>query len=523
MNTLSNLPVGDASFESIRHNQFLYVDKTRHIYQMVSQGKYYFLSRPRRFGKSLTVSTLRGLFLGQRELFAGLWIEQHTDWEWQEHPVIMLDFNGITHDTPETLKQGLSSRLRHTARLYDVELHEMLLKELFRELILELHIKTSMPVVILIDEYDKPLIDHLGRGEAEMAVARNNRDELKQFFGVIKDGDVARVLRFVFITGVSKFSRVSIFSELNNLEDITMVEEYADMLGYTQTEMESYFEPYIQLMAEKRGSTASEILKQLRLYYDGYRFSKHDLRVYNPFSVLTALKQKDFKNYWFESGTPTFLINLLHERNWYLPTIENMETSEDFFNVFELEYLQPEAVLFQTGYVTIKDVQGELYTFDYPNQEVKTAFLRRLFHSYTQGLSEASRFMQMQRYLLTEDLPAFMETITAIFKDIPYTLEIKRDEAFFHTLFYLMVSASGVDARSEVLTCDGRIDLLMHVGDNIYIIEFKCNQCADVALQQIKEKGYAQAYLQRGKKLILIGINFDREQRNVAEWRVESG
>ncbi len=523
MNNLPILPVGDASFESIRHNQYLYVDKTRHIYEMVSQGKYYFLSRPRRFGKSLTVSTLRSLFLGQRELFAGLWVEQHTDWEWREHPVIMLDFNGITHDTPETLKQGLNSRIRHTARLYDVELHEMLLKELFRELILELHIKTNMPVVILIDEYDKPLIDHLGRGEAEMAVAKGNRDELRQFFGVIKDGDVARVLRFVFVTGVSKFSRVSIFSELNNLNDITMNRHYAEMLGYTQSELETCFAGHIKYFARETDQSPSTVLDSLRLYYNGYRFSEKDLRVYNPFSILKALNEQAFKNYWFESGTPTFLINLLHERNWYLPSIENMETSEDFFSVFELDYLQPEAVLFQTGYVTIKDVQGELYTFDYPNQEVKTAFLRRLFHSYTQGLPEASRFMQMRRHLLMEDLSAFMETVTAIFKDIPYTLEIKRDEAFFHTLFYLMVCASGVDARSEVLTCDGRIDLLIHVGDNIYIIEFKCNQSADVALQQIKDKGYDQAYLQRGKKLILIGINFDTEQRNVAEWRVESG
>jgi hypothetical protein len=269
MNNLPNLPVGNSSFESIRHNQFLYVDKTRHIYQMVSQGQYYFLSRPRRFGKSLTVSTLRSLFLGQRELFAGLWIEQHTDWEWQEHPVITLDFNSVRHDTPENLQISLARILANIAQENDFPSDAPFIQNQFKELILALHRKTGMPVVILIDEYDKPLIDHLGRGEAEMAVARNNRDELKQFFGVIKDGDVARVLRFVFITGVSKFSRVSIFSELNNLEDITMVEEYADMLGYTQTEMESYFEPYIRLMAKKREATASEILKQLRLYYDG--------------------------------------------------------------------------------------------------------------------------------------------------------------------------------------------------------------------------------------------------------------
>ncbi len=274
MNTLQILPIGDSSFESIRQGNCLYVDKTRHFFQMATQGKYYFLSRPRRFGKSLTISTLRCLFQGRRDLFEGLWVAENTAWKWQEHPVILLDFNGISHETPENLKEGLSLKLDDAAALHGIQLDITLLKEKFRQLILSLYRKTGMQVVILMDEYDKPLIDHLGKGPSQMDIARANRDALKHFLGVIKDGDVADALRFVFITGVSKFSRVSIFSELNNLEDLTMVDEYADMLGCTQEEMETCFNPYIGLLAEKRGESYSQVMGRLEEYYNGYRFSK---------------------------------------------------------------------------------------------------------------------------------------------------------------------------------------------------------------------------------------------------------
>ncbi len=521
MNKLPNLPVGDPSFESIRRGNCLYVDKTRHIFRMVDEGKYYFLSRPRRFGKSLTVSTLRCLFEGRGDLFEGLWIAENTDWEWKEHPVILLDFNGISHRTPENLEQGLERSLKNTGQAHGIQLHETLLKELFKELILALNKKTGRLVVILIDEYDKPLIDHLGKGEGELDIAKANRDILKHFFGVIKDGDVANVLRFVFITGVSKFTRVSIFSELNNLEDLTMVDEYADMPGYTREEMETCFTPYIRLTAQKRNESEGDVMERLRLYYDGYRFSRRDVRTFNPFSVLSALKQKDFKKYWFETGTPTFLVDLLRERGWYLPKIENMRATEAMFSVYELERLQLEALLFQTGYVTIKDVKGELYTFDYPNQEVKTAFLEALLRSGIRGGENHWNFVLLAEYLMEEDMAAFMETMTAIYASIPYTLETKRDEAYFHTIFYLMVSASGANARSEVLTCDGRIDLAVHFPDKIYIMEFKCNQSPHTALQQIREKGYDHPYRRSGKKIILVGIDFDTETRNVAGWKVE--
>ncbi len=520
MRKLQRLPVGDSSFESIRANECVYVDKTRHLFQMADEGKYYFMSRPRRFGKSLTVSTLRCMFQRKKDLFDGLWIAENTEWEWKPHPTVLLDFNEISHDTPENLKLGLGENLQNHARENEIPLRSSLLKGQFKELILGLYHKTGMPVVILIDEYDKPLIDHLGKGEKALETARANRDILKYFFGVIKGGDVSSVLRLVFITGVSKFSRVSIFSELNNLEDLTMTEPYADMLGYTQEELEKYFRPHIGQFSEKTGMSESEITEMLGRYYNGYRFSKRDIRVYNPFSVLSALKQGDFRNYWFETGTPTFLVNLLREAGWYLPEIETMQATEAVFSTYELEDIKPEALLFQTGYLTIRGVNQRLYTFDYPNQEVKTSFLEILFHSWTGGLRNGSQFVLLAGYLHQEEYGQFIETVTAIFASIPYALETKRDEAYFHTIFYLMVCASGVNARSEIMSCRGRVDMLMEFPDKIYVIEFKCNQSAQAGIDQIRGKGYADPYRQCGKKIILMGINFDSEERNVSEWKI---
>ncbi|MCP4347401.1 MAG: AAA family ATPase, partial [Desulfobacterales bacterium] len=468
MTKLQRLPVGDPSFESIRANNCVYVDKTRHLFQMADEGKYYFMSRPRRFGKSLTVSTLRCLFQGKKELFDGLWIANSGEWEWKLHPVVLLDFNEISHDTPENLKMSLQRSLIKTAERYGLISDAPMLKDQFKELILALYHKIGTSVVILIDEYDKPLIDHLGKGEKALEIAKANRDILKYFFGVIKGGDVTPVLRLVFITGVSKFSRVSIFSELNNLADLTMTEHYADMLGYTQEEVEKYFMPHIRRLSEKTGKTVPEMTEMLERYYNGYRFSKRDIRVYNPFSVLSALSHKDFRNYWFETGTPTFLVDLLKENNWYLPKIEDMQATEVIFSTFELEDLKPEALLFQTGYVTISEIENMLYTFSYPNQEVKTSFLEILFHSYTKGLRDGSQFVLLSAYLHREKPEQFIETMSAIFASIPYALETKRDEAYFHTVFYLMVSASGVNARSEIMCCRGRIDLVMEFPDKIY-------------------------------------------------------
>ncbi len=518
------LPVGLQDFERIITGDFIYVDKTRYLYEMARPGQgFYFLSRPRRFGKSLTVSTLKYLFKGKRELFDGLWIAEHGKWDWKEHPVVIIDFNELANETPENLRISLDNSLLTIAESHGLNLNDdLLLPGRFTALIVALYEKTGTRVVVLVDEYDKPIISHLGKGQEGLEVAKKNRDVLKSFFGVLKGAHVSPCLRFVFLTGVSKFSRVSIFSELNNLEDLSMAGAYADMLGYTQAELEQYFDVHIRAMGDQLGISKDDVIAKLIRNYNGYRFSRKDVRVYNPFSVMSALKQNAFDRYWFETGTPTFLVDLLRERDWYLPQIEEMIAAESLFSMYEIEDLSPEALLFQTGYITIKNVEDHLYTFGYPNREVKKAFLESLLKSYTKGMSDRSRFTLLSRYLKNEDLDGFMETVTSIFASIPYTAAAKRDEAYFHTIFYLMVSASGIDSRSEVLTCQGRIDLVIEFADKIYIIEFKCNQSADAALKQIHEKNYPDRYREPGKKIFLMGIDFDSEKRNVGEWKWEA-
>ncbi len=520
MQKLQKLPIGKSSFESIRERNYLYVDKTRHIYQMAEEGEYYFMSRPRRFGKSLTVSTLKCLFQGKKELFDGLWIAEHGKWEWKEYPVIVIDFNLIPRFNAEVLRQSIALNLKQTASDYGITLHTPFIETQLQELVTGLKKLFKEHVVVLVDEYDKPIIDHLGTGKEGLNAAKENRDVMKSFFGVLKGAQVADCLRFVFFTGVSKFSRVSIFSELNNLKDITMNEEYADALGYSQDEMERYFSPHISRFALKQGISEFEMREKLRLYYNGYCFSTKEIKVYNPFSILCAIDEKKLKNYWFETGTPTFLVNILKERDYPVAKIENLQLDEMIFSVYDIDRLQPEALLFQTGYITIKDVHDDIYAFHYPNQEVKIAFLKFLMFAYIPGNgADRSLFARLCGYLQQEDPDAFMETVTALFASIPYTLENKRDEAYFHTAFFLMVSASGANAQSEVLTCDGRIDLVIEFTDKIYIIEFKCNQSAETGIKQIRNKGYDQKFKQSGKKIILMGIDFDSEKRNVAEWK----
>jgi hypothetical protein len=519
------LPLDVQAFEIMRGEDYLYVDKTRYIYQMVTQGRYYFLSRPRRFGKSLLVSTLKCLFQGREELFKGLWIADHVDWDWKPHPVVLIDFSDSSNNTPERLERTLETTLHNIAEENHIELKNPFLQSKFKELILKLSRKTDMPVVVLFDEYDKPIIDHIGKGSKELEIARANRDVLKNFFGVLKSGHLAPILRFVFLTGISRFSRVSIFSELNNLNDISMSEKYAELLGYTQEELETCFSAYIQQLAEKMACSVEAVKAKLVHKYNGYRFSKKELRVYNPFSILKAFNEMELQDYWFETATPTFLVNFLMQERYNLPKLDKLKVSQTIFGTFELERLFPEAVLFQTGYLTITGVQNNVYTLDYPNQEVKTAFSESLFLALTEGADRtiSSHVLQLAGHLQSEDFEAFFDTMTAIFASIPYTINTKRDEAYFHTIFYLMISASGADADCETLTSEGRIDLSVEFPEKVYIIEFKCNQDAETAIQQIRDKRYADRYRQSGKKIILIGINFSTEQRNLADWAVVQG
>ena len=513
------LPLDIQAFEIMRGENYLYVDKTRHVYQMAAGGRYYFLSRPRRFGKSLLVSTLKCLFQGRKELFEGLWIAEHGDWEWQEHPVVTIDFSEIANETPQRLQSALQTALARQAEKYQLGLDGPFLQAQFGGLVLNLFQKTKMPVVVLIDEYDKPIIDHLGK---DPETAKANRDVLKRFFGVLKSGELAPILRFVFLTGITRFSKVSIFSELNNLRDLSMLEPYADLLGWTQQEVEHAFGAYIDRLAQKFGMSRQDALGTLADQYNGYRFSEKDVRVYNPFSLLNAFANLDIEDYWFENATPTFLIHLLTQVRYPLPAIEGLQVSRSVFNTFDLDFLRPEALLFQTGYVTISDVQRRIYTLDYPNHEVKRAFAESLFLALTEGSSPetSSQVLHLSDYLKQEDFDAFFETVQAIFASIPYDLESKRDEAYFHTIFYLILSATGVEAQSSVLTCKGKLNLAVRIAEKVYIFEFKCNQRAEAAIQQIRDKQYADRYRGSGVSIFLLGINFSTETRNVAEWEV---
>ncbi len=518
------LPISVRDFELMITGNFVYIDKTRYIYEMVRVPQaYYFLSRPRRFGKSLTVSTLKALFEGRKELFKGLWIE-NSDWEWPSHPVLAIDFNGVDASDPNKLERSLLAVLDRSANTHGLTLKSDLLPLKFVELLLELAGKYRQKVVVLVDEYDKPIVTHLGEGEAGLKIAEQNRAILKKFFGVLKEIDVSANLRFVFITGVSKFSKVSLFSELNNLQELSMHADYAGMLGYTQEELERHFSDRIAEFARRQQTTNEDILRKLREWYNGYRFTKAEVQVYNPFSIVNVFAEYDFKTFWFETGTPSFLVNLIREKDYPIPQIEDIEIPEKAFSSYELENLRLEALLFQTGYVTIRDYEGELYRLDYPNQEVKTSFSEYLYDRLVNGVDTIlkSQFKRLHLYLAKEDVAQFIETTNAILSAIPYAQHQQQGEAFYHTIFYLMVAASGVLVQTEALASRGRMDIAVEFDDKVYVIELKCNQSAEQALAQIHAKKYHEKYVQSGRKIYLLGIDFDTQQRAITEWKLES-
>lgn len=518
------LPIGVQDFEVMRQGNFVYVDKTEYIYQLVRPPQaFYFLSRPRRFGKSLMASTLGYLFEGRKDLFENLWIHKNTNWEWQKHPVVMIDFNGISHDDPQALKNGILDNIKETAKQHDLSISKEMIPESFKELVLLLQRKYQKSVVVLVDEYDKPLISHLGKGAEELAIAKKNRDILKPFFGVLKEQDVSGALRLVFITGVSKFSRVSIFSDLNNLLDLSMIPQYSGLLGYGEAELEPYFSAHIHKLAEDLKIPYIQCLNDLKNWYNGYRFTKNNERLYNPFSILNVLKSREFRNYWFETGTPSFLVNLIKEQDYPIPTIEKLKLPEEAFTVYDLEMLDLEPLLFQTGYITINDFDESMYLLGYPNQEVKVSFLSYLYSqiSLVKDPSLKNAYKLISVHLKKGKVEAFVQLVNEILAAIPYNLIANQAESYYHSLFYLMLSAAGVQVQTEQLTSKGRIDIALEFPDKIYIIELKCNQNAAKAIEQIKEKKYADKYRLSGREIYLVGINFDTSVRAIADWKME--
>jgi len=515
-----NLPIGQSSLESIIKNDYIYVDKTQHIYNLITSTQFNFLSRPRRFGKSLLISTLEHIFKGNKELFKGLWIYD-ADYKWEEFTVLIFDFNGISAEDPGLLCQSIDENLSKKADYLGVSIKGVAIKEKLIDLVNKVYEKNKQDIVILIDEYDKPIISHLGRGEEGLEIARKNRDVLKSFLGTIKEHSVVSKLRFVLLTGVSKFSKAGVFSELNNLFDLTMDSRYAEMLGITDEEIDEYMMEYLEDYAGIRNVPYTEAKDEIRKYYNGYRFSRNIAKVYNPFSLINFFARKELSNYWFESGTPTFLVNLIKENNYYLPQAEDFLADDTVFSTYEIDNLDITALLFQTGYLTIKDYDPEFMTYklSYPNKEVKDSFLKYFYGNFFNKSDTVYKKIAM--FLAQGDLESFISVMQSIFAGITYEEGSRLNEANFHTLFYVIVSAGGVPAVSQVLNYRGRIDLLVEIRNKVYLFEFKCNQSAEKALEQIQDKNYHHQFVHTDREIYLVGINFDITKRNIAEWKSE--
>ena len=510
---MKKLPIGIQTFSDIIKNNYLYVDKTEKIFDLVKNPKGgYFLSRPRRFGKSLLISTLNEIFEGKTELFKGLWIYD-ADYAWEKHPIVRIDFSKKKAEDRNDLKGFILYQLKNIAQKYGISLDRDQYDEAFDELLTKL--SGINKVVVLIDEYDKPIIENIENKE----LAIEFREVLKGFYTIIKACD--EHIRFVLLTGVSKFSKAGVFSGLNNLEDISMDIRYSSLLGISGQEMETCFERHIDQFAKIEEITNAELVEKITYWYDGFCFSKSCTKVFNPFSVLLLFKKFDFSNYWFESATPSFLIKLIKEKRFDLSGLDGVNISESAFSSYEIENLKIIPILFQTGYLTISGYNKERmeYTLTYPNFEVKNSMTeclaeaysfveRELVHGYAWKLIDALR---------DHDFELFFDTLRIFFAEIPYDLQIKK-EKYYQTVFYLIFSLIGLKVEAEVKTNRGRIDAVI-IDKNIYIFEFKFNGDKDKALIQIKEKKYFEKYQGTDKEIYLLGVEFT--DRNIGAWIVE--
>jgi len=508
---MKKLPLGIQTFSKLIKNDCLYVDKTRLIAELIETSDYLFLSRPRRFGKSLLVSTLAEIFAGNQELFQGLYIYDKIDW--QPYPVIVIDFNGISFSDEEVFKASLSFFLDKVAGKYDLVLENQFIGDKFAELIEKIAEKTQQKVVILIDEYDKPIVNFID----DLDKAVKNREILRDFFGILKYSDA--FLRFIFITGVSKFSQVSIFSDLNHLLDITLSKQFAPLLGYTQNELESYFDKYIQTLCFELGFKKVKLLTKIKTWYNGYSWNAKD-QMYNPFSILNLFAMRRFSNYWFATGTPTLLIKLIKQTKREITEFENKTIPEIVFDNYNLENLNIFALLFQTGYLTITHIDQKArtpqYVLNYPNFEVKEAFMSYIFESFTKNSLEEIQpaAEDLRTYLQTDNFEGFINLIKALLAKIPYPLHIEQ-EAYYHSLFYMISILMGVEIDLEVLTDKGRIDGVLTLENKIYLIEFKYGKAGtqmdtltNQAIKQIQTKNYGERFLNESRPRLLLGIGF---------------
>jgi len=510
-------PLGVQTFEKMRNGGCVYIDKTEMIYKMVTEGCYYFLGRPRRFGKSLLVSTLEAYFSGKKELFEDLAIyEMETKWE--KYPVFHLNFAGENYQQPDALEKKLNKFLKQYEAEYDIPYEDDTLSGRFETIIQKASEKTEKQVVILVDEYDKPILDLLGHEEIE----ETNRAMLKAFYGVMKSQD--EYIRFGFLTGVTKLGKVSVFSDLNNITDVSLSDDYATICGVTEEELHNVFDDEVEAMAQKGKMTKEECYAKLAKQYDGYHFGEDVPGVYNPYSLLRALSDKKFGDYWFETGTPTHLIKILNTYLPELPDLSDIEVPKDGFGAVESYKTDILPLLYQSGYLTLRqDCNDEyFYYLKFPNREVETGFVNRLIPLYTSVAEEKSKYYigWFAQDLRKGDVDMFLKRMKTFFDGGDYRLAGDK-EVHFHNCFTIVCRLLGLACQAESANSNGRCDLIVQTSKFVYVIEFKHDGSAEEALKQINDKDYAKPFALDDRKLYKIGINFSSELRSINEWKIE--
>ena len=511
-------PIGIQSFESLRSEGFVYVDKTALVRKMTSEGKCFFLSRPRRFGKSLLMSTIEAYFKGKKHLFEGLAMET-LETDWKVYPVLHLDLNAEKYDKIEDLNNLLDTYLREWEAEYgSKEGGNPSLSLRFRSVIRCARQKTGMGVVVLVDEYDKPILQAIGNEPLQ----NEFRNALKAFYGVLKSADAD--LRFTLLTGVTKFGKVSVFSDLNNLNDVTMDPRFVDICGISEDELHEYFDTEVAELAANNNKTKDEAYTELRQRYDGYHFSIGASGLYNPFSVLNTLEKRVFKDYWFATGTPTYLVELLKKTDFKLDDFSNLEVSQEDLDSIHQADINPIPVLFQSGYLTIKEANEEfdLYVLDFPNEEVRQGFVKFLlpYYVYCKQSQQKTIVSKFVTSLRNGDADTFMRLLQSLMSGTPYEL-IRELENHYQNVMYIITRLMGFYIQAEYRTSNGCIDLLIGTDKYVYIIELKFNGTAAEALSQIEEKDYSLPFAIDDRLIVKIGANVSGETRNLEEWLIK--
>ena len=530
------LPIGGQDFGSLRNMSCVYVDKTPFIEALLSQYKYYFLSRPRRFGKSLFLSTLKYYFLAQKELFEGLYIGEREETlateqgreAWITFPILYLDFSAEKYTEISDIESILNGHLAEWEELYGKNANETTHSSRFKGIIKRAYEKTHQQVVILIDEYDKPLLETIEPKDAELNEAY--RKILKGFYGVLKNCD--QYIRLAFLTGVTKFGKISIFSDLNNLRDISLSGTYSAVCGITEDELREYFDPEIKALAQEKNTTVEATLQRLKLQYDGYRFSVNAPNIYNPFSLLNVFAENKFDDYWFYSGTPTFLIKYLQAERFFIPDLDNDNVliGKRMLENMRAAPSQLVSIFYQSGYLTIKDYdeEKELFRLGFPNNEVRYAFLEVLYPAYVNLKREINcDLADFNAEIDAGKVDAFMTRIKSIIAGIPYSTFSKEDrkwrEEYYQSIVAVIFQMLGRLIQTEVHCATGRVDAIVHTANIIYIFEFKLwsRGSSRDAIKQIKKQGYTDKFLSSRKQIMLIGASFDSWRRNLKTWKTE--